>query len=77
LPIIAELSAENNRQTYIALTNMITSPFSLSGIIGGWIANHYGYNYIFIISMVCALSASIWLIAMVKEPRKLNLRKSK
>ncbi|MDP4192773.1 MAG: MFS transporter [Bacteroidota bacterium] len=77
LPIIAELSAENNRQTYIALTNMITSPFSLSGIIGGWIANHYGYSYIFIISMVCAFSASIWLIAMVKEPRKLNLDKTR
>lgn len=71
LPIIAELSGEKNRQTFIALTNMITSPFSLAGIAGGWIANRYGYDIVFIISSVCASFAAIWLYIKVDEPRRL------
>ncbi len=70
LPIIAEFCSEELRPTYIALTNLISSPFILSGILGGWFASRYGYNIIFLISGGIALLALIWWLTMVKEPRK-------
>ncbi len=69
LTIIAELCAEEDRPTYVALTNMITAPFILSAIAGGWIANHFGYNIVFIIAAVFAFSSSLWFLFNVKEPR--------
>ncbi|MCU7496644.1 MAG: MFS transporter [Ignavibacteria bacterium] len=70
LPIIAELCAEENRPTYVALSNMVTSPFSLAGLLGGWIANVYGYNMVFILACIFAGSSALWLLFAVKEPRK-------
>lgn len=72
LPIIAEICSEDDRPTYVALTNVITSPFSLSGILGGWLAADYGYNPVFIISALFALLSMLLYVFVVKEPRKLN-----
>lgn len=69
LTIIAELSGENERPTYIALTNLLTSPFILSGIIGGWLADRYDYNIVFILSAILAGMAALWFVVMVDEPR--------
>lgn len=74
LSLIAELCSEGERPTYIALANMITSPFVLSGILAGWIANYLGYNGVFSIAGVFALASAIWLMTMVEEPRKRGLR---
>jgi MFS family permease len=73
LTIIAEICLEDDRPTYIALTNLITAPFVLSGLFGGWIANNLGYNAVFIIAGIFAIAALIWLILMVEEPRELQL----
>ncbi len=70
LTIIAELCAEEDRPTYIALTNILTSPFILISILGGWFANKLGYNIVFILAGIFALSSAIWFYTMVKEPRK-------
>ena len=70
LPIVAELCTEVERPTYIALTNLITSPFVLFGVGGGWMANYVGYDAVFIVSTVFSLGAVYWLSTMVKEPRK-------
>lgn len=77
LPIVAEICSEEDRPTYVALTNVVTSPFSLSGIIGGWLAADYGYNPVFIISGFCALLSFLMYLFVVKEPRKLNPSLSK
>lgn len=74
LPIIAEFCAEEERPTYIALTNMMTSPFVLSGIAGGWLANRFGYDAVFIIAAILALASAVWLMKWVEEPRKINHR---
>lgn len=74
LPIIAEFCTETERPTYIALTNMITSPFVLSGLAGGWLANRFGYATVFMIAAVFALASAIWLTRWVKEPRNVNYR---
>jgi MFS family permease len=71
LTIIAELCAENDRPTYVAVTNMMTSPFILLGIAGGWIASNYGYNIVFIAAAFFALCSTLWFAFKVKEPRTL------
>ncbi|MCI0699186.1 MFS transporter [candidate division KSB1 bacterium] len=72
LPIITEFCSNAERPTYIALTNMITSPFVLSGLAGGWLANRFGYDTVFIIATILALASAVWLAQKVEEPRKLN-----
>ena len=71
LPIIAEMCSDDERPTYVALTNMITSPFFLAGILGGWAANRFGYEIVFIFSAIFAGAAAVWLITMVREPRSI------
>jgi MFS family permease len=74
LPIIAEFCSNAERPTYIALTNLITSPFVLSGLAGGWLANRFGYDTVFIIAAILALASAVWLARWVEEPRKINYR---
>ncbi len=71
LPIIAEFCSNEERPTYIALTNLITSPFVLSGLAGGWLANRFGYDTVFIIAAILALASAVWLAKKVVEPRKI------
>ncbi len=72
LTIIAEICREDDRPTYISLTNLITAPFVLSGLFGGWIASVFGYNAVFIIAGTFAALAFIWLNLKVTEPRKIE-----
>jgi MFS family permease len=73
LTIISEICMEEDRPTYISLSNLITAPFILSGLLGGWIASQFGYNVVFIIAGIFALASAIWFLIMVEEPRKKNL----
>jgi MFS family permease len=72
LTIIAEICREDDRPTYISLTNLVTAPFVLSGLFGGWIASAFGYNAVFIIAGLFAAMAFVWLNLKVEEPRKLE-----
>jgi MFS family permease len=69
LPIIAELCVEEDRATYIALTNAITAPFWLSGLMAGFIADRFGFDVLFGLTAIVALAAMIWMLTMVPEPR--------
>jgi MFS family permease len=68
--IVAELCRENNRAIYVALTNMITSPFILLGILGGIIAEKFGYDLVFSIAGFFALLSAFWWLIKVPEPRR-------
>jgi MFS family permease len=70
--LVVELSPDAERPVYIALFNLITSPFALIGVLTGWISNYYGYNIIFIICCLIAFCSAVWLSIKVKEPRKIN-----
>ena len=70
LPFIAEICVEENRPIYIALTNMITAPFILMGLFGGWIADNFGYPPVFMISGLFATASLVWWWQKVPEPRK-------
>ncbi|MBI2619841.1 MAG: MFS transporter [Ignavibacteriales bacterium] len=71
LPMIAELCPEEQRPAYIALTNMLTSPFVLLGIVAGWMADRIGYESVFLLASVFALGALSLLAFKVREPREL------
>jgi MFS family permease len=70
LPLIAELCGEAERPTYVALTNTLTAPFALAGLLGGWLADVYSYEVVFALAAVVALAAAVWLMACVREPRR-------
>jgi MFS family permease len=67
--IVAELCTEQERPTYVALTNMVTSPFVVFGVLAGGIAGRYGYEAVFVIGGLLALSSALWLAFKVEEPR--------
>jgi len=69
LSLVAELCSEDERPTYVALTNMVTSPFVLFGVLAGVIAGSFGYQVVFIIAGLLALSSALWLTFKVEEPR--------
>jgi MFS family permease len=73
LTIIAEICSEDDRPTYVALTNMVTAPFVLSGMLGGIIAESFGFKTLFIIAAVFSFSAMAWLKIKVIEPRSFSL----
>lgn len=70
LPIIAEISPEHELPTHIALANMVDSPFALTGILAGFVADIGGYNFVFAIAALFAVFSVAWLFFMFDEPRK-------
>ncbi len=74
LTIVAEICYEDDRPTYIALMNLVTAPFVLSGLFGGLIVKLYGFNVLFSLAAIFSLAAFVWLIFNVKEPRIISHR---
>ncbi|HEX9006832.1 MAG TPA: MFS transporter [Bacteroidota bacterium] len=70
LPLLAELSSAAERPARVAVSNMLTSPFVLAGILGGWLANRFGFTPVFVTAGVIAGLALLWWLLMVQEPRK-------
>jgi len=69
LSIVVEFCSEEERPTYVALTNLVTSPFVVFGLVAGSIASRFGYNAVFLIAGLLALSSAIWVAFKVEEPR--------
>jgi MFS family permease len=74
LSIVAELCSEEERPTYVALTNLVTSPFILFGLIAGGIAGRFGYDFVFLIAALLAVASALWMAFRVEEPRE-NVRR--
>jgi MFS family permease len=70
LSIVAELCSEEERPTYVALTNLVTSPFILFGLIAGGIASRFGYDAVFLVAGVLAVASALWMAFRVEEPRE-------
>jgi MFS family permease len=68
--IAMEYAPPEKRSTYIAMMNMILSPFYVSGLFGGWISEAFGYGWLFTIAMACSVIGIFLLIFRVTEPRK-------
>jgi MFS family permease len=70
LSIVAELCSEEERPTYVALTNLVTSPFILFGVLAGGIASQFGYDAVFLIAGLLAVFSALWMAFKVEEPRE-------
>jgi MFS family permease len=69
LPLVAELCPEKDRPTYVALTNMVSSPFALFGIVAGYVASRIGYEPVFLLAAVFSALSVFWLLRFVVDPR--------
>ena len=71
--ILFEFAPIDEKATYISLTNTLTAPFSgLSPILGGLLADLFGYKFIFTLSPGIGLVALSMLTFWVKEPRNIK-----
>jgi len=52
---------------------MITSPFILLGLLGGYLVDLYGYDVIFAIAGLGGFLSLIWWVFYVAEPRRQNI----
>lgn len=69
LSIVAELCTEEERPTFVALANLVTTPAVLFGLIAGGIASQFGYEVMFLIAGLLAAVSALWLVFRVEEPR--------
>ena len=64
-----EYGPVEQRSTYIGLMNSIMAPFYFVGVLGGWIANMFGYPAVFMTGIACSLVGITYLLLVVREPR--------
>jgi MFS family permease len=70
MAITAEFGSEENRPTYIGLSNTLVAPFTIiAPLIGGWIAQTAGFQTTFMVSAVGGLVIAILLFWLVRDPR--------
>ncbi len=67
--LAVEYGPPEQRSTYIGLMNTVLAPFYLSGIVAGWIVDHFGFTAMFIISMVFSVAGLYVLARRVVDPR--------
>ncbi len=69
LSFIAEMCKENERPLYVGIINTITAPTMIIGLLFGWFVPKIGYNSVFIITAILAVSSFFILYKFVEEPR--------
>jgi len=69
MPFVAELSTEQERPLYVGITNTVTAPAMLVGILFGFFVPYVGYEIIFLVTAALAAAAVYVLSAKVIEPR--------
>lgn len=69
ITISLEFGDETQRPTYVGMANTLISPATiLAPLLGGLLADSFGYSVTFITSAGLALVSSVILIALVKDP---------
>ncbi len=70
LNIILEFCADEDRPTYIGLTNTLLAPVTtLAPLVGGWLAVQLGYRPMFAFAALLACLGAGLLAGWVREPR--------
>jgi MFS family permease len=70
LNIILEFGAEEDRPTYIGLTNTLLAPTrTIAPLVGGWLAAWLGFPPLFAVAFVFACAGSLLLLRWLHEPR--------
>ncbi len=70
MAITMEFGSEENRPTYIGLSNTLVAPFTIiAPLIGGWIAQVASFQTTFMVSAVGGLAIAALLFCLVRDPR--------
>jgi MFS family permease len=68
---ITEFGPVERRPTYIALSSLAYTPFVVGApILGGWLADRWGYVPVFVLSALAGVAAAAVYQWMVPDPRK-------
>lgn len=71
LTISLEFGPEDQRPTYVGMANTLIAPSAiLAPLLGGFLADSFGYSVTFIVSAVFGLISMITLTTMVKDPHR-------
>jgi MFS family permease len=70
--ISAEYGPVEQRSRYVALMNTLLAPVYLSGLLGGWISDLFGYPVLFGVGVLFSLIGLTLLILRVKDPRHIR-----
>jgi MFS family permease len=73
ITLVAEMCNDEERAIYAAITNIVTVPFILTGILAGWLAYYLKYNSVFIICIFISALAAYWYKYKVIEPRSIKV----
>jgi hypothetical protein len=65
----AEFAPEQQRAVFVGMMNTTLAPFCLSGLLGGVIANAFGYRAVFALGGALAATA-LFLLTRVRDPRR-------
>lgn len=73
MAMTVEFGTEAERPVYIGMSNTLVAPFTiLAPILGGWIADSFGYPTTFMISALGGVVITLMMIFLVKDPRQTN-----
>jgi MFS family permease len=75
MTMTVDFSDDRERPFYIGLAQTLTGPATIiAPLIGGWVADTYGFTITFAFSAILAVVMMSILVFLVKEPRKVRLR---
>jgi MFS family permease len=75
--LIAEYAPEQRRPTYVALASVAYAPFVIGApILGGFLANAWGYLPVFALTALFATAAALMLRFWVPDPRRKTITTS-
>ncbi len=70
--LTVEFGSEAERPMYIGMSNTLVAPFTIvAPILGGWIADSFGYQATFLLSAIGGVIVTLMMIFLVKDPRKM------
>lgn len=69
--LTVEFGTEAERPMYIGMSNTLVAPFTIfAPILGGWIADSFGYQTTFLLSAIGGVIVTLMMIFLVKDPRQ-------
>lgn len=71
MAMTVQFGTEAERPVYIGISNTLVAPFTiLAPVLGGWIADSFGYPATFLISALGGVVVTLLMIFLVRDPRQ-------
>lgn len=73
MAMVVQFGNETERPIYIGMSNTLVAPFTIfAPILGGWIADSFGYPATFLLSAIGGVIVTLLMIFLVRDPRQTN-----